>query len=147
MKKEYVYDLNSLKNVVVEVRLLLPQYKFFAFSGSLGSGKTTLIRALLQSLGVVGVIGSPTFNYVNIYKNNAHQVFHHFDLYRIGSIEEFIYAGFDEYLDVPNSWSFIEWPEFIMPLIEHNVCRIHIDYCGFGEKNKQRKLVVCQRDK
>ena len=75
-------------------------------------------------------ITSPTFTYVNRYKNESDQTFYHFDCYRLGSLDDFVLAGFDEYLYEPNSWSFIELPEVVMPLLKKNVCHVVIEHKG-----------------
>lgn len=107
---------------------LMQQCQIFAFTGSLGAGKTTLIKHLLKKCGVADVVTSPTFTYLNVYQNSKGQNFYHFDLYRIATLEEFRAAGFDEYLYVPNGWTFIEWPSVIMPLLTKNVCFSEIDF-------------------
>ena len=96
-------------------------------SGQLGAGKTTLVRGLVHALGIEGPVKSPTYTLVEPYAHGAIRLYH-FDLYRIGSVEEFCAAGFDEYLYVPNAVTLIEWPEKIMPLLDHRVCHITIDY-------------------
>ena len=127
-KKELIYSFDERDVVVNELKKLMPDYQVFAFIGSLGAGKTTIIRDLLRDCGVVGTITSPTFMYVNEYENSQHQKLYHFDLYRIKSVEEFQFNGFDEYLYQPNSWAFVEWPEVIKPLLTHNVCFVSFDY-------------------
>ena len=102
--------------------------KVYAFTGTLGAGKTTLIRELLTTWGVTEPVTSPTFNYVNAYKNGRSETFYHFDLYRIGSEQEFRAQGFDEYLYDSNSWALIEWPEVIMPLLDHAVCFVSLEH-------------------
>lgn len=92
----------------------------FTFKGSLGAGKTTIIKQILKESGVKEVITSPTFAYVNSYKNNERQTFHHFDLYRLDSLESFLSLGFDEYLYQPDSYCFIEWPEIIDELFQNS---------------------------
>jgi tRNA threonylcarbamoyladenosine biosynthesis protein TsaE len=88
----------------------------------------------LRSCGITETITSPTFTYVNEYTNSKAEHFYHFDLYRIGSVEEFQSQGFDEYLYQGQSWAFIEWPEVIMPLLTHNVCFVSFDYHEDSDK-------------
>ena len=127
-EKQLVYTYAELDRAVALLREQLPHCKLFAFSGSLGAGKTTLIRELLRTCGVTEPITSPTFNYVNTYKNGRGETFYHFDLYRIGSVEEFRAQGFDECLHEDRSWSLIEWPEVIMPLLTENVCFVELEH-------------------
>ena len=127
-KKEIIYSLEEHDSVVQELKNAMQHCQVFTCSGPLGAGKTTTIKALLHSCGVTGTISSPTFTYVNEYKNDHNENFYHFDLYRIGSVQEFQAQGFDEYLYQPHSWSFIEWPEVIKPLLTHNVCFVSFDY-------------------
>jgi tRNA threonylcarbamoyladenosine biosynthesis protein TsaE len=126
--KEIVYSLDAHGLVIKELKNAMAKCQVFACSGPLGAGKTTTIKALLRSCGITETITSPTFTYVNEYANDQGEHFYHFDLYRIGSIEEFQSQGFDEYLYQPQSWSFVEWPEVIMLLLTHNVCFVSFDY-------------------
>lgn len=80
-----------------------------AFSGELGAGKTTIIRAMLKSLGVQSAIKSPTFSLVESYTRN-NLCIHHFDLYRIEHEDELEYLGFRDYF-TKDSICCIEWAE------------------------------------
>lgn len=137
-EKKIEYKLSELETIVELLKDSMPRYKVFTFSGQLGAGKSTLIRALLRSCGIQGVIASPTFTYMNAYENEQGQYFYHFDLYRINSLDAFVNAGFNEYLYQPNSWCFIEWPELIMPLLMQNACHISIEYLD----QNQRKIEI-----
>lgn len=126
--KQIKYSIDTINEVVEMLYSMMVNYKVITFTGSLGAGKTTLVKALLRRCGVQGVITSPTFTYVNVYENDRHQTYYHFDCYRITSVDEFTLAGFDEYLYQPDSWVFIEWPEVILPLVENKVIHVAIEY-------------------
>lgn len=134
----YIYNLDKLEKIAKEIKSNFCKYKIFIFSGDLGAGKTTLIKALLKSSGINEVVQSPTFSYVNIYNNKKGQKFYHFDLYRISRLEDFYFMGFDQYIYQDNSWSFIEWPEIIMPILTHDVCHVTIEYMGLDS----RKIIL-----
>jgi tRNA threonylcarbamoyladenosine biosynthesis protein TsaE len=77
--------------------------------GDLGSGKTTLVRALLRALGHTGPVKSPTYSLVEVYVISS-LYFYHFDFYRFESPEEFLDAGLGEYFN-DASICLVEWPE------------------------------------
>ncbi|MFC0166943.1 tRNA (adenosine(37)-N6)-threonylcarbamoyltransferase complex ATPase subunit type 1 TsaE [Pseudoduganella danionis] len=81
--------------------------------GDLGAGKTALTRALLHAAGHVGTVKSPTYTlsepYAITLAGQAISVIH-YDLYRMGSPEEFLDAGFREDFNGSNI-CIVEWPE------------------------------------
>ena len=62
--------------------------KIFAFYGSMGAGKTTIIKAICESLGAMDIVSSPTFTLVNEYKTSDGKTLFHIDFYRIKKQEE-----------------------------------------------------------
>lgn len=81
--------------------------------GDLGAGKTALTRSLLHAAGHVGTVKSPTYTLSEPYAItlDGRQVsVIHFDLYRMGSPEEFLDAGFREDFNGDNI-CIVEWPE------------------------------------
>jgi len=127
---ELLYDIHMVDTVANTLIKAGASCSVFTFTGTLGAGKTTLIQAMLRAYDVTDLITSPTFTYVNVYHNAHGIIFYHFDCYRIQSLDEFINAGFAEYLYAPNSIAFIEWPTIIMPLLTSHVCHINLEYHG-----------------
>lgn len=139
--KNYIYSLNEIPELVNSLKQDIQGCNILAFTGELGAGKTTLIRNILTGLGVnEEEVMSPTFNYVNIYKPKIDQFkrIYHFDLYRINSVDEFLQAGFDEYLNDSEALVLIEWPEVIKSLLQKGVCWLNIDYEG----SNKRKIFI-----
>ena len=87
---------------------------------------------MLAKLGDVGPVQSPTYTYVTLYHLADGRTVYHFDLYRLSSYEQFVQAGFDEYLHDENGICFIEWPEKIQSLIPEKCTIINIEILPNG---------------
>ncbi len=100
--------------------------KILCFYGQMGAGKTTLIKAILATLGAADRGKSPTFGLVNeYYSNNNELLGYHFDFYRLNDELEAYDMGFEEYLN-EDCWVFIEWPEKIPTLVPSDATSIFI---------------------
>jgi tRNA threonylcarbamoyladenosine biosynthesis protein TsaE len=145
-EKKIIYSIHELDQVAHYLRSQFDRCQAFTFTGALGTGKTTLIRRLLQLSGIEGVITSPTFTYVNVYENKLDQKFYHFDCYRIASLDDFLEAGFGEYLYAPQSWAFIEWPQVIAPLLYQSVCHVTLDYYSDDKRELTCTILAAQQE-
>jgi len=108
------------------------------FYGEMGSGKTTLIKAIASQFEVVDNVHSPTFSIVNEYGNLKDETFYHFDFYRIKNITEAMDIGVEEYFDSGNL-CFIEWPQKIEPLLPENYLRIDMNITS----QSGREINIC----
>lgn len=104
LSDEYQSELFAVKIVP-----FLSSPLILSFSGEIGAGKTTFIRAMLRALGITTAVKSPTFSLVESYEC-ANFYLHHFDLYRIHDETELEYIGFRDYFR-EDSVCCIEWPE------------------------------------
>ncbi len=115
----------------------------FTFSGDIGSGKTTIIRAMLKHLGVNSPIKSPTFSLVESYVCHDLTI-HHFDLYRIHNEDELEYIGFRDYFD-EQSLCFIEWPEHAGKALPKVDMHFKLSIKGAGREMQVSALGVAGR--
>jgi len=99
--------------------------KIMLFKGSMGAGKTTLIKALVRRLGSLDVVSSPTFALMNEYLTTDCKIYH-YDFYRIKELEEALDLGFDEFIE-EDAWNMIEWPDLVVGLLPLSYVEIEID--------------------
>lgn len=120
---ELTYGLEDLTKVSKQL-LEHVNTRTLLFYGDMGVGKTTLIKALVKTLGSTDDVSSPTFSIVNEYIAEGTSIYH-FDFYRIEDEEEALNFGFEDYLS-DNHWIFIEWPERIQNLLPNETTCIKI---------------------
>ncbi|WP_297702494.1 tRNA (adenosine(37)-N6)-threonylcarbamoyltransferase complex ATPase subunit type 1 TsaE [uncultured Eudoraea sp.] len=101
--------------------------RILCFNGEMGAGKTTLIKALVRSLGGGDQANSPTFGIVNEYQTQKGELLgYHFDFYRLESEGEALDLGLEDYFS-QDTWVFIEWPEKIGSQLPQNYTRISLE--------------------
>ena len=115
----------------------------FSLSGKLGSGKTTLARAIIRNAcNGVGDIPSPTFNLVQSYEVVTGFEIWHLDLYRLNSIEEALMLGLEEALI--DHCCIIEWPDLIEQIIPSHSIHVQLDFQDRkrGSLSNQRIITI-----
>lgn len=124
-----IKSLNEIEKVAEEFVTFISdsslQSNVIAFFGSMGSGKTTFIKAICKVLGTPESVSSPTFTIVNEYSTNRGFPIYHFDFYRINKLEEAYDIGIEEYF-YSDGLCLIEWSEKIESILPPDAIRVTI---------------------
>ncbi|MBR1550506.1 MAG: tRNA (adenosine(37)-N6)-threonylcarbamoyltransferase complex ATPase subunit type 1 TsaE [Bacteroidales bacterium] len=133
-------NIGQLPDVARKLLESFPDDRFFAFFGSMGVGKTTLIKEICAELGVEDVVCSPTFAIVNEYASAMGEPVYHFDFYRLKSLGEAYDLGYEEYF-YSGCYCFTEWTEKVEELLPESYVRVDIE-----EHDGVRTLVAERRN-
>ena len=121
----------------------LRRHDVISLSGGLGTGKTTLARAILRA--ATGdpnlVVPSPTFTLVEVYET-ARGSFWHFDLYRLEAPEQVLELGWEEAR--AEGVALVEWPDRLGPLLPPERLAVTLAMAGDGRSailNGEARLV------
>jgi len=120
-------EVNSLEELPDAANAFITAFngkKIFLFDAQMGAGKTTFIKELCHTLGVMDNMSSPTYSIVNEY-TGAIDTIYHFDLYRVKNLNECLDIGMEEYLYSGN-YCFIEWPEIANSLYPEDAVKVTI---------------------
>jgi tRNA threonylcarbamoyladenosine biosynthesis protein TsaE len=100
-----------------------------ALIGPLGAGKTHLVRAIAEGLGIADsrVVSSPTFTLIHEYP--ARLPIYHFDVYRLQSPAEFLDLGAQEYFE-SGGVCLIEWADRVAECLPPALWMIDIEITG-----------------
>jgi tRNA threonylcarbamoyladenosine biosynthesis protein TsaE len=123
--KIIIKDKRHLHNAAIRFLANNQGKKIFAFYGSMGAGKTTIIKAICETLGAGNIVTSPTFTLVNEYKTSQGESLFHIDFYRIRKTEEVFDFGIEEYFS-SGSYCFMEWPELIEEYLPAETVKVRI---------------------
>ena len=125
MKTIHIQSEDELQMVARELLDALNGRTVVALRGEMGAGKTTLIRALAEVMGVEDQVTSPTFALVNEYRSAKGERLYHFDFYRIDDLREAYDLGYEEYF-YSGDLCLVEWPEKVEPLLPEEVVELSI---------------------
>ena len=96
-----------------------------SLTGDLGVGKTVFTQGLAKGLGIEQPVNSPTFTIVQVYEKGRLPLYH-FDVYRIGDIEEMDEIGYEDYF-YGEGVCLIEWADLIREILPEQMCRVTIE--------------------
>ena len=115
--------------------------QIYTLTGDLGVGKTVFTQGVAAGLGITEPVSSPTFTIVQVY-DEGRLPFYHFDVYRIGDVEEMDEIGYEDYV-YGEGVSLIEWANLIEEILPEHFTEIKI------EKNLEkgfdyRRISTCE---
>ena len=115
--------------------------QIYTLNGDLGVGKTVLTQGFAKGLGITEAVNSPTFTIIQEYESGR-MPFYHFDVYRIGDIEEMEEIGYDDYF-YGNGICLIEWANLIEEILPPHYQTVRIEKVlekGFD----YRRISICE---
>ena len=142
-----VYESNSPEETFALARRLGEETRpgtVYTLTGDLGVGKTVFAQGLARGLGIEDAINSPTFTIVQVY-DEGRLPFYHFDVYRIGDIEEMDEIGYEDCF-YGEGISLVEWADLVPEILPDSYTEITI------EKDLQkgfdyRRITIRQHEK
>ena len=99
--------------------------EIYTLNGDLGVGKTVFTQGFAEGLEIDEPVNSPTFTIVQVYEEGR-MPFYHFDVYRIGDVEEMDEIGYEDYF-YGEGLCIIEWAELILDIIPEHAKKITIE--------------------
>ena len=123
-----VYETNSPEETFALAKQLgaaVEPGTVFTLTGDLGVGKTVFAQGLAEGLGITEPINSPTFTIVQVY-DEGRLPFYHFDVYRIGDVEEMDEIGYEDYF-YGDGVCLVEWAELIEEILPQRRTQILIE--------------------
>lgn len=99
--------------------------QIYTLNGDLGTGKTVFTQGFASGLGITEPVNSPTFTILQVYEEGC-MPFYHFDVYRIGDVEEMDEIGYEDCF-YGEGVCLIEWAELIEEILPENVIVVTIE--------------------
>ena len=115
----------------------------YTMVGDLGVGKTVFTQGMARGLEIDEPISSPTFTIVQVY-DEGRLPFYHFDVYRIGDIDEMDEIGFEDYV-YGEGVSLIEWANLIEEILPEEHIEILIEK-DLEKGFDYRKITITEKE-
>jgi tRNA threonylcarbamoyladenosine biosynthesis protein TsaE len=107
--------------------------------GQLGSGKTTFVQGMAETIGVDQAVGSPTFKLISEYQTNSINLYH-IDCYRLTNADDFLQIGGEEYLYPKDGITVIEWADIISSILPEGT--LSITFNRISGKENHRTITI-----
>ena len=118
--------------------------QIYTLVGDLGVGKTVFTQGLAKGLGIEESINSPTFTIVQVYEEGR-LPFYHFDVYRIGDIEEMDEIGYEDYF-FGEGICLVEWANLIEELLPEDAIPIKIEK-DLSQGFDYRRIIIGEEER
>ena len=115
--------------------------QIYTLTGDLGVGKTVFTQGVAAGLGITEPICSPTFTIIQEYESGRLPLYH-FDVYRIGDIEEMDEIGYEDYV-YGQGVSLIEWANLIEEILPEHYTEIRIEK-DLDKGFDYRRIEICE---
>lgn len=133
------YNLDDTQKLGAVLEQSIPDGAVVSLVGSLGTGKTTLVRAIASAGGENPQdVSSPTFVLIQEYTAGRRPIYH-FDAYRIADDDEFLELGPEEYFD-SNGVTFVEWADRVENCLPESYIQIVVEHTG--DNSRRYKISV-----
>jgi tRNA threonylcarbamoyladenosine biosynthesis protein TsaE len=130
-------DLEATRRAGRELAAELTGGELLLLEGPLGAGKTSLAQGLAQGLGVAGAVTSPTFALCNRLQGRLE--LHHYDLYRLESLDQLRRIGFEESLEC-GAVVLVEWPALALPLLRDEALLLELRHQGAARALRRQRV-------
>lgn len=130
------YSENEIQDTATWLWQQILPHKIIALHGQMGTGKTTLVHAVCNQLGVKDAVSSPTFSIINEYafeKDGEPQTIYHIDLYRLKDEDEAVRTGVEDTL-YSGATCFVEWPEIAPEIFPEETLHVFISLEDEGKR-------------
>lgn len=127
-RDSYSIETNSMEQTMDFARKLAACAEpggLYLLSGNLGTGKTVFAKGFAEGLGIDECVNSPTFTIMQTY-DSGRLPFYHFDVYRIGDIEEMDEIGYEDYF-YGSGVTMIEWANLIEEILPQDYQEVQIE--------------------
>ena len=137
------YSLDDTQKLGTLLERFIPDGAVVSLIGSLGTGKTTLVRAIAAAGGENPQdVSSPTFVLIQEYTAGRRPIYH-FDAYRIADDDEFLELGPEEYFD-SSGVTFVEWADRVINCLPESYIQISVEHIGDASRRYKITAIGAQ---